>query len=150
MSDNPLIQKKTALDVSPVEEYTQKLELLDKNEISLLHLEQDKAKIARERQELEVDSKLHNLDAVREINQNIDDLMRLVSDPMLALQISRGIETGKDYNEFVKAISAVAKLRDDLLDRTLDENARGKSHKKFITQFQTQGTTVTMGVEIDG
>lgn len=147
MSDNPLIQKKTALDVSPVEEYTQKLELIQKNDASLLELRRQNVEATR--QTLDLDRKETNLQTVDELNQRIGGLLSKLTDNDVTDRVFGGIETGKDYNEAIKGVQSLAKIRDDMLDRIIDNSASGGKKKRIEVAFQSQGVQVAMRVETD-
>ena len=149
MSDNPLMQKRTALDVSPVEEYTQKLELLDKNETSLLDLQRRKVAIEEERQDLDLDRREQNLRTVKSLNDRIYDLVERITDKATFDKVAERVETGKDLNELVKAAQGVVKLRDDMLDHAMDVSANNGKKKKIAVAFQSQGVQVMVGVETD-
>lgn len=146
--DNPL--KNTQLDLTPAEEWDKRVELIEQTDTSLYDLQKRKTNIERKRQDLDVDRKERNLDSVEELNQSIAELVREVSDPTIAARLMKVAKDGKDYNEMVKAVQGVVKLRDDMLDHTYDESSGTGKKKKIAVAFQTQGVKVAIGVETDG
>jgi hypothetical protein len=149
MSQNPLLRQ-TALDVSPEAEQVQRVELFSKNETSLLDLNRQKAIIESRRQELDVESKTKNLDIVERLNQNLAELVQLASDPNLARMVAGSIETGKDYNEFIKAIGALTAQRDNLLQKAFDISAQTGKRKRIEFAFAGQGVQMAVRVDTDG
>lgn len=149
MSDNPLLQK-TALEVSPAEEWDQKVELIEHTDVSLYDLQRRKAAIEQKRQDLDVERKEQNLESVDWLNRRIYGLIADVTSPDITGRLMEKVESGKDYNEMVKAVQGVVKLRDDMLDRTYDQTAGTGKKKKIAVAFQGQGVKVAIGVETDG
>lgn len=147
--DNPLLFP-TGLEVSPWDEKQQKIELIDKNETSLLYLQRRKVDIEQKRQDLDLERKEENLESVSWLNKRIYGLVASITDPEMTERVASKVETGKDLNELVKAAQGVVKLRDDMLEHTYDgANSNGKK-KKIAVAFQGQGVSVMVGVETDG
>ena len=138
---------KSALDITPVEEQAQKAEILDTLEDESL-LELRKQRLAQRSKRVGIDTKENNLDAVETLNNQIQDIIELVSDPGLVKKLIPKMKSPKDYNELVKATAALVSVRDKQLDKTLDEFASttGKRRKIDIA-FAAQGVKVAARIE---
>lgn len=138
---------KSALDISKEEEQEQKLELVETIENTSLS-ELRKQAIVKRSQSVLLDSKESNLESARRLNDRIAAIVDGITDADVVEKVFSNIETGKDYNEAVKAVNGLIDLRNKQLDRTIDEFATGKK-KRIAVQFQTQGVKVSTMVETD-
>ena len=143
--DNPL--KNTQLDLTPAAERTIKAELIQRNDPSLLELR--KQNVERVRQGLDLDRKETNLQAADELNQRIGGLLSKLADAELTDRVFDRIETGKDYNEAIRGVQALAKVRDDMLGRAMDSGLTGGKKKRIEVAFQSKGVQVAMRVGTD-
>lgn len=108
-----------------------------------------KKKIENRRAELEVESKEQNLETVDWLNRRVYGLVAAVTDHDKFEQVMSTVATGKDLNEAVKAAQAVVKLRDDMLEHTLDAGGNTGKKRKIDVQFAQQGSKTLVGVMID-
>lgn len=108
-----------------------------------------KKKIENRRAELEVESKEQNLETVDWLNRRVYGLVAAVTDQDKFEQVMSTVATGKDLNEAVKAAQAVVKLRDDMLEHTLDASANTGKKRKIDVQFAQQGSKTLIGVMVD-
>lgn len=145
--DNPL-NENSALLVPVEDEQKLKSELLAAAEPTVL--EARKKLVEYRRQLLGVQSREKNSEAVETINGVFTELLALVADPDMALRVTSSIESGKDFNEFVKGMTALVDLRDKLQDRMIDETVTGARKKRILASFQGQGVKMMVGVETDG
>lgn len=145
---NTSLVPKSELDISPFEEEEMRVEVLESIDKTGL-VELRKQDIAKRSQILTLDTKENNLTSVEIINENITKLTELISDPTVLQKVLNNVETGKDYNEAVKAVSGLVDLRNKQLDKSIDPFASTGKKKKIAVQFQTQGVSVAMGVEVD-
>lgn len=136
------------LDISPQQEDEMRVEVLDSIDRTGL-VELKKQEIAKRSQLLALDTKENNLDTVSIINERITDLITSISDPAILEKILSTVETGKDYNEAVKAVSGLVELRNKQLDKTLDPFATTGKKKKIEIAFASQGVSVAARVEVD-
>lgn len=151
MSDlmkNPLRQA-TGLTVTPAEEEEQLWELVTGNETSLLDLQRRKANIEQRRQDLDLEAKEGNLEAVDWLNQRIYGMIAEVTNPERMEEVMSNVSTGKDLNEAVKATQGIVQLRNDLLDKTYDSGLSTGKKRKIEVAFSQQGTATMVGVKID-
>ncbi len=108
-----------------------------------------KKKIENRRAELEVESKEQNLETVDWLNRRVYGLVAAVTDQDKFEQVMSTVATGKDLNEAVKAAQAVVKLRDDMLEHTLDASTNTGKKRKIDVQFAQQGSKTLIGVMVD-
>lgn len=147
MGEHPL--KKDTLAILPACEEEQLTEVVERAEMSLYDAQKRLAYIEERRRELELDAKEQNLESVDWLNRRIYGLIAEVTNPEAVERVMQGVESGKDLNEAVKAAQGIVKLRDDMLDRTLDRGANTGKHRKIEVAFANQGSSTVIGVKID-
>lgn len=147
--DNPLLLQASPVDVTQEEENNIKAEILEQfDDESMLALQERSIKARGKK--IEQETKVKNLDAVEKINDHITDITERLTDPDLINKVMDNVKNGKDFNEAVKGVAGLVELRDKQLDRVVDQYAYSGKKKRIVTQFKSQGVTVTQGVEIDG
>jgi len=146
--NNASLVPQSELDISPIQEEEMRIDVLESlDRTGLVALRQQD--IAKRSEHLSLETKESNLDSVEIINENITNLTRLISDPTILQTVLANVETGKDYNEAVKAVSGLVDLRNKQLDKTLDPFANTGKRKKIEVMFQSQGVSIAARVEVD-